>query len=80
MARLSLPSDLSLAGYDDSPVRRLTPQKIDTVSLSPYRLGYEAGSWLRASIIDRNGGALQVRIPGELVVGETLIPAAPQQA
>ena len=72
LAGLSIPTDLGLAGYDDSPIRRLTPQKIDTVSLSPYRLGFEAGGWLRTTIIERTEEPFQLRIPGALVPGETL--------
>lgn len=72
LAGLSIPEDLALAGYDDSPIRRLTPQKIDTVSLSPYRLGFEAAVWLRSVIIDRSEDPLRRLIPGGLVPGETL--------
>ena len=72
LAGLSIPADLALAGYDDSPIRQLTPQKIDTVSLSPYRLGFEAAGWLRSVIIDRSEDPLRRLIPGELVPGETL--------
>ena len=74
VAGVSIPVDLSLAGYDDSPIRRLTPQKVDTVSLSPYRLGSVAGAWLRRRIIEREEGPLRTLIPGDLVPGETLIP------
>lgn len=72
LAGIRIPEELSLAGYDNSPVRSLAPQPIDTVTLSPYALGHEAGRWLRARIIDRAPGRLQVRIPGQLVPGRTL--------
>ncbi len=68
-----IPEDLAIAGYDDSPVRQLTPQKIDSVSLSPYRLGNEAGKWLHKVIIDRCTQPLQLLLPGELMPGETLV-------
>ncbi len=75
VAGISIPEQLSLAGYDDSPVRCLTPQKVDTVSLSPYRLGSVAGGWLRRHIIERDNEPLQTLIPGDLIPGETLIPS-----
>lgn len=68
-----IPGDLAVAGYDDSPVRQLTPQKIDSVSLSPYRLGSEAGQWLRKVIIDRSVEGLQLLLPGEVIAGDTLV-------
>jgi LacI family transcriptional regulator len=68
-----IPRDLAIAGYDDSPVRQLTPQKIDSVSLSPYRLGNEAGKWLHRVIIDRCTQPLQLLLPGDLVPGDTLV-------
>ncbi|MCG8478278.1 MAG: LacI family transcriptional regulator [Spirochaetales bacterium] len=74
VAGMSIPGELSIAGYDDSPVRRLTPQKVDTVSLSPFRLGAVAGEWLRRRIIERDDASLQTLIPGDLIPGETLIP------
>lgn len=73
LAGFSVPKTIGIAGYDDSPVRRLTPQKIDTVSLSAYLLGKEAASWLRRTIIERETEPLQLRLPGKLVAGETLI-------
>jgi LacI family transcriptional regulator len=69
----SVPEDLAIAGYDDSPVRQLTPQPIDTISLSPYRLGHEAGRWLRRVVIQRSTEPLQLLVPGDLVPGTTLI-------
>lgn len=73
LAGLSVPENLGIAGYDDSPVRRLTPQAIDTVSLSPYSLGQNAAVWLRRTIIDRDTEKLQLRLPGRLIPGETLV-------
>ena len=72
LAGISIPGTLGLAGYDDSPIRRLAPQKIDTVSLSAYRLGFQAAAWLRSVIIDRSEEPLRLLLPGKLVPGETL--------
>lgn len=72
LAGVRVPSQLAIAGYDDSPVRQLTPQKIDSISLSPYRLGEEAGKWLRRAVIERSTEGLQLLLPGELMPGDTL--------
>lgn len=72
LARIGVPEHLGIAGYDNSPVRQLTPQKIDTVSLSAYRLGREAGAWLRSAIIERNQEPIRLRVPGQVVRGATL--------
>jgi LacI family transcriptional regulator len=73
MRGLAVPRDLAIAGYDDSPVRQLTPQPIDSISLSPYRLGNEAGRWLRRVVIQRSAEPLHLLVPGELVPGATLV-------
>lgn len=70
---IRVPGELAIAGYDDSPVRQLTPQAIDTISLSPYRLGEEAGRWLRRAVIERSAEPMQLLIPGDLIPGDTLI-------
>lgn len=75
LAGLRVPEEIGLAGYDDSPIRQLTPQKIDSVSLSPYQFGNVAGSWLHRVVIERDAEPLQVHIPGDLVSGDTLGPA-----
>lgn len=74
---MRIPQDLSLAGYDNSSIRSLTPQKIDSVSFSPYDLGYNASEWLRRVIIDRSSESLQIRLRGEVIPGETLIYEEP---
>jgi DNA-binding LacI/PurR family transcriptional regulator len=70
---ISIPKDLSIAGYDNSPIRCLTPQKIDTVQLSAYQLGFDAGKWLGQAIINRTNQVYQTYLPGELIPGETLV-------
>jgi LacI family transcriptional regulator len=69
-----VPQEIGIAGYDDSPVRQLTPQKIDTVTLSPYHLGTVAGGWLHDVVIERSTESLQLRVPGDIVPGSTLGP------
>ena len=70
--QIKIPEEMSLSGYDNSPVRELTPQKIDTVDLSPFDLGREAALWLKDVIINRESGGIQKMIIGEFIPGETL--------
>lgn len=74
LAGVRIPQQIGIAGYDDSPVRQLTPQKIDTVTLSPYHLGAVAGDWLHRVVIERSTESLRLRVPGEIVPGSTLGP------
>ena len=70
--RIRVPEELAIAGFDNSPVRELTPQKIDTIALSPFDLGKEAGAWLRDSVIERSPTQLQKMIVGKYIPGETV--------
>lgn len=72
LSNVQVPQEIGIAGYDDSPIRQLTPQKIDSISLSPYRFGNVAGEWLHRVVIERSSDPLAVRIPGDLVPGSTL--------
>lgn len=73
-SRIRIPEEMSLTGFDNSPVRELTPQKIDTIALSPYDLGREAGLWLKESIIERSPRGVQRMVTGEYIPGETICP------
>lgn len=74
---LRIPKEVSLTGFDNSPVRQLTPQKIDTIALSPYDLGREAGEWLKRTIIDRSTTGVQRMVTGKYIPGETICPGGP---
>ena len=73
-ARIRVPQDVVLTGFDRSPVRELALLPIDTMSLSVFRLGQEAGGWLRSRILDRTTEELHLLIEGEYVRGETVMP------
>lgn len=71
-SQIRIPEEMSLTGFDNSPVRELTPQKIDTIALSPYDLGQEAGLWLKESIIERSSKGVQRMVTGEYIPGDTI--------
>jgi len=69
---LSIPQSFSLTGFDNSPMLQLLDQRIDTIEFSIHTLGVEAGSWLRAWIIDRDFKPIQKKLEGTYVKGETV--------
>ncbi|HUX14398.1 MAG TPA: LacI family DNA-binding transcriptional regulator [Spirochaetia bacterium] len=71
-AGFKIPDDISLSGFDHSPVRDLLIPPLDTVSLSVHRLGKEAGCWLRACVIERKQDPIHLLVDGEYVPGETI--------
>jgi LacI family transcriptional regulator len=71
-AGIAIPEEASLTGFDRSPVRDLALVAIDTVNLPVYRLGLEAGRWLKSNIIDRAQDPIRMLVEGEYVAGETL--------
>jgi LacI family transcriptional regulator len=68
----SIPGDFSLTGFDNSPVLDLVSRRIDTINLSVRILGFEAGKWLKARIIDREEKDIHKLIAGEYVQGSTI--------
>lgn len=71
-AGIRIPEDLSLTGFDNSPLRDVFFTRIDTIELSSYAFGRDAGVWLRKAIIERQPEGIQKLIEGTYVPGETI--------
>lgn len=69
---LRIPDDFSLTGFDNSPVRSLISDPVLTVDLAVPELGYQAGKWLRETIIDKTDASLRLHVPGRLIAGTTI--------
>ncbi|MFJ6954308.1 LacI family DNA-binding transcriptional regulator, partial [Micromonospora aurantiaca (nom. illeg.)] len=71
---LSVPGDVSVAGFDDIPVvRDLTPP-LTTVALPLHRLGEEA---MKLALTENAGRRRRiVRLPGEVVMRASTAPVA----
>lgn len=67
-----IPEDISLTGFDNSPILALLDKKIDTCNLSVYELGKRAGEWLYQVIVKKEGGLLHEKLSVQYVEGETL--------
>ncbi|MEV0232754.1 LacI family DNA-binding transcriptional regulator [Nonomuraea sp. NPDC050786] len=75
---LSVPGDLSVAGFDNIPESALTEPGLTTVDQSMYRLGYEAARMLRSLVSGDWEGPGQIVLPTRLVVrGSTAAPGNP---
>lgn len=67
-----IPNDFSLTGFDNSPVRNLLPQKVDTISLPVSEIGFKAGEWIRHRIIKKEQSFFQKEITGVYQKGDTI--------
>ncbi|WP_433441236.1 LacI family DNA-binding transcriptional regulator [Nonomuraea sp. CA-141351] len=75
---LSVPGDLSLAGFDNIPESALGDPGLTTVDQSMYRLGFEAARMLRSLVNGNWEGPHQIVLPIRLVVrGSTAAPRTP---
>jgi LacI family transcriptional regulator len=72
---LSVPGDLSVAGFDNIPESALAEPGLTTVDQSMYRLGYEAARMLTALLRGDWEGPTHIMLPTRLVVrGSTAAP------
>ncbi len=69
---IRIPEDLALAGFDNSPVRRLTEKPIDSVELGADEIGRKAAEWLREAIIDPAVAPMREMLPSTYVPGSTI--------
>jgi LacI family transcriptional regulator len=73
---ISVPEQVAVTGFDDSPVRRLSRPLLTTVSLPVEELARYAATRLQAEIIENEAPAALLRVAGHLVPGDST-PAAP---
>jgi len=67
-----IPKDFSLTGFDNSPVRNLLPQKVDTISLPVSEIGFKVGQWIHHRIIQKEQTVFQQEITGVYQNGDTI--------
>ncbi|MBN1531289.1 MAG: LacI family DNA-binding transcriptional regulator [Spirochaetes bacterium] len=71
-AGLSVPGDLSVTGFDDSPLRRVYKPLLTTIRQPIYDMGFLASRWLRDNILNRRSRPLRAEIDGTLLAGESV--------
>jgi LacI family transcriptional regulator len=72
---LHVPTDLSLASYDDILIAKYLVPRLTTVSKDPARLGREGAKLLLARIQEPNRPRQRVDIPARLIIRESTGPA-----
>jgi LacI family transcriptional regulator len=73
-AGLSVPGDISVAGYDNTPLAAVGPISLTSVDQAGHQLGAEAARLLLERIADRNRSASFVSTSPTLVVRRTTAP------
>lgn len=77
---VSCPDDISLVGYNDTPMTAFTHPTLTTISLPGYQLGRLAAEMAVTMIESPQTRPAQVTLPPTLVVRESSAPAAVRQA
>ncbi len=70
---VSVPDDISITGFDNSPLREVFRPVITTISLSTFEMCFFAARWLRDNILHRETRKLRLEVDGTLLEGETVI-------
>jgi len=70
---VSVPDEMSVTGFDDSPLRKVFRPLLTTVKQPTYAMGFLASRWLRDNILNRSHRALRVEVDGKLLVGESAV-------
>ncbi|MDT7804925.1 MAG: LacI family transcriptional regulator, partial [Actinomycetota bacterium] len=76
-AGLSVPGDISLAGYDNTNVAALGPISLTSVDQAGHHIGTDAARLLLARIADRARPAAQIKLSPKLVPRRTTAPPRP---
>ncbi len=66
-----VPDQISVTGFDNSPVRRLSRPLLTTVGMPLNELAKAAASRLESEIIENQQAAPSIRVAGSLVIGES---------
>ncbi len=69
---VKIPDDISVTGFDNSPMRDIYKPLITTISLSTFEMGFLAARWLYDNIVNKSARRLRCEIEGELLPGETV--------
>jgi hypothetical protein len=75
-AGLSVPGDISLAGYDNTTFAAFSPISLTTVDQAGHHIGSEAARLLLDRIATRDRPAAQVKLAPTLVERRTTAPPA----
>jgi DNA-binding LacI/PurR family transcriptional regulator len=68
---VKVPEEMAVAGFDYSPLRRLTRPLLTTVALPVHDLARFAGVRLQAEIVENEEATPLLRVAGDLVIGDS---------
>jgi len=68
---VSVPDQIAVTGFDDSPVRQLSRPLLTTIRMPVNILAKAAASRLESEIIEYTRPGVTLRVPGALVIGGT---------
>ncbi|MBP7602823.1 MAG: LacI family DNA-binding transcriptional regulator [Spirochaetes bacterium] len=68
---LTVPSDISVTGFDDSPLRRVASPLLTTVRQPTSEMAFLASRWLRDNILHKSNRRLCIEVEGEIMPGES---------
>ncbi len=70
---LKVPDDISVTGFDNSPMRKIFKPLVTTISLSTFEMGFFASRWLCDNIQHRETRPLRLEVDGILLDGESVL-------
>lgn len=69
---IKIPEDLSLTGFDDSPLRKVYKPLMTTIRQPTFEMGFLASRWLRDNILNRKSRELHIEVDGKYLEGESI--------
>ncbi len=66
-----VPQNISVTGFDDSPLGRVFSPAITTVQMPAYEMAFLASRWLRDNILNRKHQELRIEVDGRIIIRES---------
>jgi LacI family transcriptional regulator, galactose operon repressor len=70
---IKVPREISVTGFDDSPLGKIFEPRLTTISLSTFEMGFFAARWLSDNIQHKETRRLGLEVDGELITGKSVI-------
>jgi DNA-binding LacI/PurR family transcriptional regulator len=70
--RIPLLDEISISGFDNSPVKSVQRIQIDTIDLCVKTMGHKAGGWLLQKIIYKDNIKIQLELEAKYIKGNTI--------
>ncbi|TAL36194.1 MAG: LacI family transcriptional regulator [Spirochaetes bacterium] len=67
-----VPADVSVTGFDDSPLSRVSRPPVTTIALPTFEMAFLASRWLRDNILNRLDRSLRIEVDGTMVVRKSV--------